>query len=76
MSNSESKLNRFNCGNKVTLERPTIRDDLLKFHKEWYSSNIMTLALSSNHSLEDMEKWVNEGFSEVVNKDVVLPDLC
>jgi insulysin len=75
MSNPESKLNRFNCGNKKSLERPTMRDDLLAFHKEWYSSNIMTLVLSSNHPLDDMEKWITEKFSEVVNKDVVLPDL-
>ena len=48
----------------------------MDFHKAWYSSNIMTLALHSKHSLDDMEAWVKEGFSNVVNKDVKVPDLC
>jgi secreted Zn-dependent insulinase-like peptidase len=35
----------------------------------------MTLALSSRHSVENMENWVSTKFSPVVNKDVIVPDL-
>ena len=35
----------------------------------------MCLAVNSRHSLEDLEKWVTEKFSPVVNNEVVLPDL-
>jgi len=35
----------------------------------------MTLCVSSENSLEDLEKWVREKFSDVVNKDVTIPDL-
>ena len=48
---------------------------MLAFHKKWYSANIMCLALTSNHSLESMEKWVSEKFDPIVNKDVEIPDL-
>lgn len=52
-----------------------MRDSLLAFHKRWYSSNIMTLAVSGRHEIDQMEEWVTEKFSAVENKDVVLPDL-
>lgn len=52
-----------------------MREDLLAFHKKWYSSNIMNLAISGNHSIEDMEAWVREKFEPVKNLNVTLPDL-
>lgn len=67
---------RFNCGNKVTLAQEGIRESLMAFHKKWYSSNIMTVTVTSNHSLDSMQEWVTAKFSEVVNKDVEVPDLC
>lgn len=36
----------------------------------------MTLAVTSKHTLDAMQEWVTTKFSEVINKDVVLPDLC
>lgn len=75
VSNAESLYNRFNCGNLKSLSQPGIRENLLAFHKKWYSANIMCLTVSSKHLLNDTEKWVTEKFSEVVNKDVEIPDL-
>lgn len=71
----ESLLNRFNCGNLETLQADGIREQLLAFHKKWYSSNIMKLCVSGKHSIEQLEEWVVKMFSDVVNKDVVVPDL-
>lgn len=73
--NQGSQLNRFNCGNKESLKQQGIREALLDFHKKWYSSNIMKLCISGNHSIENMEKWVNELFSKVPDYDVVVPRL-
>ena len=67
---------RFNCGNLATLQQEGIRDSLLAFHKKWYSSNIMCVTVTSKHSLDSMEEWVTSKFSPVVNKDIVVPDLC
>lgn len=75
MSNPDGRLHRFNCGNKATLDGPQVRSNILDFHKQWYSSNIMTLALTSKHSLDEMEAWVKDGFSNVENKEVVVPNL-
>ena len=52
LSHKESNLHRFGCGNLESLKVPHIRDELLKFHKKWYSANIMKLVVSSKHSIE------------------------
>jgi insulysin len=52
-----------------------MRQNLLDFHEKWYSSNIMTLVVSSSHSLSSLEEWVTEKFSEIVNKEIEVPFL-
>lgn len=74
-SNPDSLFNRFNIGNLISLKKEGIRDELLAFHKKWYSSNIMKLCVVSNKTLDEQEKQVRELFEEVENKNVVLPDL-
>ena len=46
---------------------------MLKFHKTWYSSNLMTLSVIGKESLDDLENMVNVLFENVENKDVVGP---
>ncbi|KNC32106.1 Insulin-degrading enzyme [Lucilia cuprina] len=70
---------KFGSGNKTTLyEIPKqnnieIRDELLKFHKQWYSSNIMSLAVIGKETLDELEDMVMEKFSEIENKNVEVP---
>ena len=52
VANEESQLYRFGTGNLETLKQEGIRESLLDFHRQWYSSNIMSLVLISKHSLE------------------------
>lgn len=75
LADPDSLLNRFTCGNLESLKREGIRENLLGFHKQWYSSNIMKLVISGKHSLDQLEQWAVEKFSLVVNKNVVVPDL-
>lgn len=75
LAHKDSRLNRFNCGNIESLKQEGIRENLLKFHKTWYSSNIMKLVVSGKHSLDQLEKWAVEMFSPVENINVVVPDL-
>ena len=55
MSQQDSALNRFCCGNLESLNKDGIRECLLNFHKKWYSANIMKLTVSGNHSLDKLE---------------------
>ncbi len=75
LSNPNSAYNRFDTGSVESLKQDGIRAELIKFHKTWYSANIMNLVLLSNHSLKQMEKWVKKMFSPIVNKHIVIPDL-
>jgi len=68
---------KFGVGSLKSLgEKPGARDDLLKYHEKYYSANIMKLVLLSNHPLKDMEKWANEKFSSIPNKNyqTVIPE--
>lgn len=71
---------KFGSGNKTTLsEIPKsknidVREELLKFHKKWYSANIMCLAVIGKESLDELEGMVLEKFSEIENKNVAVPD--
>ena len=64
-----SILNRFSTGNLETLKVPNIRDHLLEFYKNNYSSNLMTLALVGNHSLDTLQSFAQEKFSDIENKN-------
>ena len=66
---SEAKGNsvfkKFSTGNLETLNKPHIRDALLEMHKKYYSSDLMSLVILSNKTLEEMEKLVDNLFSFV-----------
>lgn len=67
--------NHFGIGNKATLEQEGIRDKVIEFYNKYYSSNLMTLVILGKESVEELKSWAKELFSQVVNKDVVLPEL-
>ncbi|XP_058980135.1 insulin-degrading enzyme-like isoform X1 [Musca domestica] len=70
---------KFGSGSKATLcEIPKqknieVRDELLKFHKQWYSANIMSLAVIGKDNLDELEQMVLKKFSEIENKNVDVP---
>ena len=71
--------NGFSTGNKVTLgdipiqNNLNVRDELLKFHSNNYSSNIMCLSILSNESLDILTNWTLELFSEIKDKNLPKP---
>ena len=68
IANKGSALDRFHCGNKKSLKQPGIREALLKYHRDYYSSNIMKLCVYGNHKIETMREWVVKMFIEVPDK--------
>lgn len=57
---------KFSTGNLETLGNIT-RDELIEFYNNHYSANRMGLALLSTHSLDEMEVWAKQYFSDVKN---------
>ncbi|XP_050296511.1 insulin-degrading enzyme [Anthonomus grandis grandis] len=72
----EHAYNTFGTGNTYTLSTVlkekgiSVRDELLKFHNKWYSSNIMCLAVLGKESLDELETIVLDLFSSVENKNI------
>eukprot|EP00347_Sterkiella_histriomuscorum_P004511 403360183 len=67
-----SVLNKFSTGGLETLQHDNVREELLKFHEDYYSSNIMRLVMVGRDSLDNLEKLAVENFQEVPNKNVTL----
>ncbi|MFC3679523.1 insulinase family protein [Bacterioplanoides pacificum] len=62
----------FSTGNLDTLadrDGSHIRDELLTFYQQHYSSDRMTLVLAGNYPLEQLEQWAKEHFSAVPQQD-------
>uniref|UniRef100_A0A9L0K504 Insulin-degrading enzyme n=1 Tax=Equus asinus TaxID=9793 RepID=A0A9L0K504_EQUAS len=78
--NPKHPFSKFGTGNKYTLEtRPNqegidVRQELLKFHSTYYSSNLMAICVLGRESLDDLTDLVVKLFSEVENKNVPLPE--
>ncbi|XP_051946151.1 insulin-degrading enzyme-like isoform X2 [Xyrauchen texanus] len=78
--NPKHPFSKFGTGNKLTLEtRPSqqgidIREELLKFHSTYYSSNLMSLCVLGRETLDQLTSMVVKLFREVENKSVPLPE--
>lgn len=73
ISNPDHAFHQFAVGNLTTLEnteeRP-LRPDLIRFWKNHYSSNLMTLAVSGPQSLDELEAMVRGRFSRIENRNL------
>eukprot|EP01032_Pedospumella_encystans_P019896 gene19896-22612_t len=70
-ANPDHPLNRFATGNKHTLETQSkeqgmdLRQELVKFHSQYYTANLMTLSVLGNQSLPELEAYVKTHFSGI-----------
>ena len=65
-------LKNFAIGNRATLAGTT-REELLAFYRAHYSANLMTLALTGNASLDQLEQWARKYFAAVENRNLPEP---
>ncbi|XP_076308150.1 insulin-degrading enzyme-like isoform X2 [Tachypleus tridentatus] len=80
LGNPKHDFSKFGTGNKETLEEipksqnVDIRQELLKFHEKWYSSNIMALSIIGKESLDELVEMTVPLFCDVKNKNVTVPE--
>lgn len=79
-SDPKHPFNRFDCGNWETLRdgpkldpQVDVLQELLAFHKKYYSANLMRLVVLGRESLDELELLVTSRFSAVKNMDVHIP---
>lgn len=71
---------KFGTGNLSTLKTEpeklglSVRDELLKFHSNYYSANLMTLCLLSTESLDELQQYAVDMFSDIPNKNLPKTD--
>ncbi|EAW14914.1 a-pheromone processing metallopeptidase Ste23 [Aspergillus clavatus NRRL 1] len=76
LSNPGHPYHHFSTGNLKTLKEDPekrgleVRSEFIKFYEKHYSANRMRLCVLGRESLDELEKWVEELFSEVENKDL------
>ncbi|KAK8154267.1 a-pheromone processing metallopeptidase Ste23 [Phyllosticta citribraziliensis] len=76
LSNPKHPYCHFSTGNYQTLhDEPLargvkIRDEFIKFYETHYSANRMKLVVLGRESLDELESWVSQMFSEVKNKNL------
>ncbi|XP_045464651.1 insulin-degrading enzyme [Harmonia axyridis] len=79
LSDPDHPYHTFGTGNRDTLdvipksEGINVREELLNFHKRWYSSNLMCLSILGKESLDELEATVLELFDNVENRNAPLP---
>ncbi|CAH8202535.1 insulinase family protein [Vibrio aestuarianus] len=64
---------KFSVGNLDTLcdrNDVSIREEIVQFHNQHYSADLMTLALSGPHSLDELEQLAEEKFSSILNQQL------
>ncbi|KAK9241369.1 Metalloenzyme, LuxS/M16 peptidase-like protein [Lipomyces kononenkoae] len=84
LSNPEHPYSNFSTGNLETLDVTPVskgldvREELLKFHKKYYSANVMKLVIlgrgTSVQSLEKLQEWTVQNFSNVPNYKIPVPE--
>lgn len=70
--NPDHPLAKFSVGSLDTLaDRPdsTTRDELLKFYRQYYSANLMTLVVFGREPLDELQRMVTSRFADVPNHD-------
>ncbi|KAI9687438.1 MAG: Insulinase (Peptidase M16) [Bogoriella megaspora] len=76
LSNPDHPYHTFSTGNLDTLKNDPlkrgvkIRDAFIKHYQKHYSANLMKLVVLGKESLDELESWVSELFSEVPNKNL------
>lgn len=64
---------KFSVGNLTTLadrENNSVRDDMVRFYEQHYSSHLMSLVVLGSEPLNALEVMVREGFSSVAKRDI------
>ncbi len=62
---------KFSVGNLTTLDDrdgQSIRDEIVQFHQQHYSADLMTLTLMSPEPLERQEQWAKQYFGHIANQ--------
>ena len=73
VNNPDHPGTKFSVGNLETLadrENDRVREDLVSFYQAYYHAPRMALAVISSHSLDQLQLWVEQKFSEISEQGI------
>lgn len=73
LSDPNHPYSKFGTGNLETLNVEGIRNILIRFHEQFYSANLMKLVIYGRETLDELQLWAEELFSQVRNAQVERP---
>ncbi len=74
LSSNMSSHHSFGTGNKETLQGgEKLREKLSEWYEQHYAPSVMSVALTSNQSLDTLEKWAVRYFGQVEPRPGVIP---
>ncbi|WP_428771681.1 insulinase family protein [Vibrio sp.] len=71
--NPAHPFSKFSVGNMETLadrHQVSIRDEIVAFHQQHYSADLMTVTLVGPHSLDEMQLWLEGKFAAISNQQL------
>ncbi|CAG2171717.1 unnamed protein product, partial [Oppiella nova] len=79
LSDPDHDYSKFQIGNNESLKEIPyakgidVRQELLSFHKRWYSANIMSLVVLGKESIQELQELVIPMFSGIRNNSAIAP---
>ena len=70
---NDTLLSQCGWGNESSLAGTTVPAAMETLFHSKYSSNLMKLVIQGHDTIDEMESWVREMFSEIVNHNVKIP---
>ena len=65
LSNPDSPINTFTCGNAQTLYKPDIRDKVIEFYNKFYTSNNISICIASSKDKYELLTIINKTFGQI-----------
>ena len=78
LSNPKCAFSKHPIGSRESLNKKNMQGDkadqqIINHFNTWYTAEKMSLCIVCNHSLDTMEQWVVEKFSEIYKAHVAVP---
>jgi insulysin len=70
---SSSPLIKFGTGNLETLQHESTRSDLIKFHTDNYSANLMKVCIITHAPLDEITPYIVDLFEAIPNNNNARP---
>ena len=65
LANNSSSVNTFTTGNLNTLQKPDIREQLLEFYKNYYTTNNISICIASSKPIQELKDIIDNTFGNI-----------